>query len=578
MGVVTAMIQPRKWWVGLPVVAILFALAATLNSETLENDLADRARAALAQPPRTLHDAQVTASGRDVTIAGVVLSREAAAKAVDKVEQLPGVRAVVDATTAPPVAKPFVFVLQRRDKNIALSGNAPFAGERERIRAAAQSRGFETTDTASYAAGAPKNFEALATYALAVLAELDDGRVTLSDDALSVSGAARTFDTYDRTLSALRSPPLGAHFAAVEVKPPRAAPFVWKAAKSGEAVVLSGFVPSNEIRDFLHAKAAALGAVEIKDETRIASGEPSGGFADAAAVALAELANLTEGKAALTDAQLSIEGSGKPNVTKAGVEAHARGGLPKGFALGPVDVAAGIVSPYAFKAQRDGSTLTLSGYAPDENARATIAESAAHAFDGKIVNGLAIADGAPRGYVSAVTASLQALARLADGAVSVSDREITLEGAAFHSKAPADIERRLASQLPDGFKSAARLAVIDAQQPAEPGRLRLDLAAIAERGLSFDAGDRLDPRSFPVLDAFASTLLRSPDVAIDVIGRTDEAGHEAEAIMRRRAQAVVDYLLQAGVEPTRLTATGFAASEADNGGGAQNRRIEFAIK
>lgn len=580
------MIQPGKWWIGLPLLAVLLVLAATLNSETIETDIGARARAALAQDPRALDNAQVAVAGRDVSVSGVALSKDATAKLLESVERQEGVRSVADATVAPPLAKPFVFALERKGEKLALTGNAPVTGERDKIRAAAASKGLETTDAAAYAAGAPNNFEALASYGLALLAELENGKVAIADTTLSVSGAAKSSEVYERTLAALKSPPAGAVVGTVDIRPPLVSPFVWSAAKAGDAVTISGFAPSGKIRDALAAKAATVvAAAEIKDETRIASGAPNGDFAAAAALALSELAKLAEGKVALSDSRLSIAGAGKQNVTAAAIEASARAALPPGFLLGPVDVAAGLFSPYIFTARKDDATLTISGYAPDADAHAKIVESAKRGFYGKIADEIVVADGAPRDFVGAATAALRALARLSSGAVALSDHEIALQGAAFHENAPFDIQSRLAASLPEGFESSARLGVEPVGEGIEPARLHGVLSEIVARGISFSADNSsIEPESLPVVDALALALLRSPGVAIEISGHTDDSGWaDKENISRRRAQVVLDYLTKAGVDPSRLTATGYggsrpiAANDSESGR-AQNRRIEFKIK
>lgn len=580
------MIQPRKWWIGLPLLAVLLALAATQNSETIEKDIAERARAALSQDPKALDNPQVAVAGRDVTVSGLVLSKDSAAKLLGKVEQQPGVRALSDATTAPPLAKPFALVLERKGKKLSLSGNAPVTGERDKIRAAAAGKGLETNDLTSYAAGAPKNFEALANYGLSVLAELEDGKITISDAALSIKGAAKTSDVYDRTLAALAAPPAGAVLRTIELTPPPVSPYVWSAAKTGDAVTIAGFAPSDEVRGFIAARAAAIGAAEIDDRTRIASGAPAGDFAAAASAALAELSKLSQGKVALADGKLSIEGAGKQNVTAALVEASARAALPSGFAVGGVNVKAGVFSPYLFEARKDGATLTLSGYAPDADARAKIVERAKRGFDGKIVDRIVIAQGAPQGFSGAATASLRALARLSSGGVALSDRALTVEGAAFHAKAPADIQSQLAADLPVGFSSAARIGVEQNKQTIEASKLYERLAETAAKGISFGADNSsVDADSRPVLDALAAVLLRSPDAAVEIAGHVAGAGaaDQEETVSKSRAQIVLDYLVRAGVDPTRLTAVGYgssrpvAANDSEDGR-AQNRRIEFTIK
>ena len=88
-----------------------------------------------------------------------------------------------------------------------------------------------------------------------------------------------------------------------------------------------------------------------------------------------------------------------------------------------------------------------------------------------------------------------------------------------------------------------------------------------------------------LLDRMIETAMRCPGAGIEVGGHTDAAG-DADANMtlsQRRAQAVVDYMVRAGVSADRLKAVGYGASEplASNDtdeGKAQNRRIEFVVR
>jgi OOP family OmpA-OmpF porin len=81
------------------------------------------------------------------------------------------------------------------------------------------------------------------------------------------------------------------------------------------------------------------------------------------------------------------------------------------------------------------------------------------------------------------------------------------------------------------------------------------------------------------------TAMRCPSAAIEVGGHTDTDG-DADANMtlsQRRAQAVVDYMVRAGMPADRLKAVGYGqtepvASNDTDEGKAQNRRIEFLVR
>ena len=90
--------------------------------------------------------------------------------------------------------------------------------------------------------------------------------------------------------------------------------------------------------------------------------------------------------------------------------------------------------------------------------------------------------------------------------------------------------------------------------------------------------------SFQVLDAVAGILMRFPTMEVRIEGNTDSQGSDESnlTLSQSRADSVRAYLIQAGVEPGRLTAEGFGESRPleDNGsaeGRAANRRVEFHI-
>ncbi len=96
---------------------------------------------------------------------------------------------------------------------------------------------------------------------------------------------------------------------------------------------------------------------------------------------------------------------------------------------------------------------------------------------------------------------------------------------------------------------------------------------------------RLTPTSESVLDRLAKALKGRPDVKrITVTGHTDSVGSAAynQRLSERRAEAVVDYLAQQGIDRGMLQAVGKGeaepvASNATAEGRAQNRRVQFDI-
>ena len=82
-----------------------------------------------------------------------------------------------------------------------------------------------------------------------------------------------------------------------------------------------------------------------------------------------------------------------------------------------------------------------------------------------------------------------------------------------------------------------------------------------------------------------ATALRCPTANIEISGHTDTDGDEAanQGLSEKRAQAVADYLVKAGLPANRFSAIGYGSTQPIAGndtdqGKAQNRRIDFVVK
>jgi OmpA-OmpF porin, OOP family len=455
-----------KWWPGTIPLVVFWAIAAWTSTLPLETDLAARSTSALKDT--VLDKSRIAVAGRDVSFAADAFSEDGRRSAVAAVETVPGVRLVNDETRLVPEAKPFVWSAERDVVRVTLRGSAPLPASKGRLFEAARGGlgGVEVVDQMNLSRGAPPRFDAVALLLLDQIAKLKDGKVTISDTKVSLSGMARDLGGREAIAAALKNLPEGFSVAANEIKAP----------------------------------------------------------------------------------------------------------------------------PYIFQAYKDpvAVTLTLTGYVPDNNVHAAIAAAARRKFfSEKVVDNLKASVGAPSGFVSAVVPALGALSRLSTGTLVVSDREVKLSGDAFYDVAAAQIRAGLEKDFPEGWQVKGDISVKPASAPVDGTVCQQLFSDLLAKGkIRFESGRAtIDLDSAGLLDRLTETALRCPTANIEIAGHTDADGEDAfnQALSEKRAQAVTDYLVKAGLPAGRFTAMGYGSTQPVAGndtdeGKAQNRRIEFVVR
>jgi OmpA-OmpF porin, OOP family len=455
-----------KWWPGLIPLVILWIIAAWTSTATVEADLAARSNAALKDT--ILDKRRIAVDGRDVSFAADAFSEDGRVSAVASVEAVPGVRLVDDQTRLVPEAKPFVWSAERDVVRVTLSGSAPLPASKGRLVEAARAGlgGVEVVDQMNLARGAPPRFDNAAALLLDQIGKLKDGKITLTDTKVNLSGMARDLGGREAIAATLKN-------------------------------------------------------------------------------------------------------------------------LPEGYSVASNDVRA---PPYIFQAYKDpvATTLTLTGYVPDNNVHAALVAAAGRKFvSEKVVDNLKASVGAPTGFAAAVVPALGALSRLSTGTLVVSDREVKLSGDALYDAAANQIRAGLGREFPQGWQYKADISV----RPPAAGVdatvcQQLFAELLSKARIRFESGKAdISADSAGLLDRLTETALRCPNATIEIAGHTDSAGDEAanQALSEKRAQAVTDYLVKAGLPASRFAPVGYGSTQPVAGneteeGKAQNRRIDFVVK
>jgi OOP family OmpA-OmpF porin len=367
---------------------------------------------------------------------------------------------------------------------------------------------------------------------------------------------------------------------------PEAKPFVWSAERDVVRVTLGGSspLPSSKSK-LMEAARATLGGVEVADRMSLARGAPQR-FDNVALLLLDQIAKLKDGKITLSDNKVTLSGMARELGGREAIAAALKN-LPEGYSVAANDVKA---PPYIFQAYKDpvAVTLTLTGYVPDNNVHAALVAAAGRKFfSEKVVDNLKASIGAPAGFAAAVVPALGALSRLSTGTLVVSDREVKLSGDALYEAAAGQIRAGLGKDFPQNWQFKPEISVKPAAAPVDSTvcqQLFADLLGKAR--IRFESGKAdIVTDSAGLLDRLIETALRCPNANIEVAGHTDSDGEEPanQALSEKRAQAVTDYLVKAGLPASRFTPVGYgstqpiAGNESDQGK-AQNRRIEFVVR
>jgi outer membrane protein OmpA-like peptidoglycan-associated protein len=177
-----------------------------------------------------------------------------------------------------------------------------------------------------------------------------------------------------------------------------------------------------------------------------------------------------------------------------------------------------------------------------------------------------------------------------DGAQGARIAALTETVAALEKKLAAAAkanQRALADAKAAGAASAAQVQALYSDAAALGGKLTENgiLLSLAGDELHFASGTATLPKGdLPSLDRIAALLKGKPSLSIRVEGHTDSSGgaETNQRLSQQRAEAVMQALIDHGVDAERITAEGLGAAKpiADNSteeGRSANRRVDVYV-
>lgn len=373
-----------------------------------------------------------------------------------------------------------------------------------------------------------------------------------------------------------------------------ASPFALNANKSDGKVVLTGNVPSDDVRAEIVASAkAAAPDASIDDQMTLARGAGEG-FADWAKFSIGELAGLSSGVASISDADISVTGIASSFDSYDTAVANLAGTIPAAGKLVKAEITPPTASPYEWMADYDGSALTLSGFAPNTDARNSIEASVKEQLpEATITNNIRIAEGAPANLADAAKYATGFFPGFTKGRASFSDNQFSISGVA---KTPAEFEAAQSNiaNLTSGFELAenniqpvgvspyewnatkdAQTIVLSGFAPGTATRDRIEAnatsnfpSATIENQLKIAGGEtaQYDPAtgySLDMLQKFSSGEAKMVDDNLTIKGRANSF-EDYDAALAAANNIPEGVSLSATVLPPIVSPYRFSAEKADN--------------
>lgn len=178
---------------------------------------------------------------------------------------------------------------------------------------------------------------------------------------------------------------------------------------------------------------------------------------------------------------------------------------------------------------------------------------------------------------------------LSNGSLSLNGNQVSLRGQVEDAATKSSIGSSVVNALGSNYQVRNLLQVVAPKPVVVEENLvcqRELVSVMSSSKIFFETSSAvIKTGSYSLLDRVTSILGQCPEAIVAVEGHTDSSGGDEmnQDLSKRRAQAVVNYLVGKGIDAAKLTSVGYGeskpiASNETSDGRAQNRRIEFTVK
>ncbi|MDU8928482.1 OmpA family protein [Alisedimentitalea sp. MJ-SS2] len=540
---------------------------------------------------------QVFLTGTAPSEAGRFLAISTAGEVVDAARVIDQMEMAATRRLTPPR---FSIEILRNDAGISLIGLIPAETDREDLlEQLSRINGEDVADLLEIADyPTPSGWDKAVDYAVRSLSSLPRSKISVAADRVAITAMSDSTDEKRNLETELsRKAPDGVRVT-MDISAPRPVitPFSLRFLIDADGVRFdSCSANTEEARDrILHAATEA--GYSGKAACTIGLGVPSPNWARAAEMSIAALAKLGGGSVTFADADITlVAAEGTEQTSFDQIIGELENTLPEVFALHgvlpKVETEAEQSTPEFVATLSPEGLVHLRGRMSNTLSRETAISFAQARFGSGVVHSSArLDDNLPLDWPVRVLTGLDALAKLSNGAVTITPDNISISGNTGDPDANADISRLLSEKLGEAQTFDIKVTYqkkLDpvAGLPTPDECIAAIKAAQKQQKISFEPGsDTIDGGSRKTVDTIAEVLKTCGQIKLEIAGHTDSQGREVmnQQLSQARAQAVLNGLRERRVLTSTFSAVGYGETQpiGDNKteeGREANRRIEFTL-